>query len=98
MNFKQVLPFYKTKKWIAKRDVILRRDEYLCQYNKRFGKPVAANTVHHIYPLEDYPQYKWCSWNLISLSNEAHNKMHDRTTGKLTELGEMLKNKTIPPT
>ena len=98
MKSKQVLPFYKDSRWIAKRDVILRRDEYLCQYSKRFGKTVTANTVHHIYPIEDYPEYKWCTWNLISLSTEAHNKMHDRTTGKLTEIGEMLKNKTIPPT
>lgn len=89
---------YKDGRWLSKRETILKRDEYLCQYNKRYGKTVAADTVHHIYPLEDYPEYGLCSWNLISLSNAMHNKMHDRVTGKLTKLGEELKNKTIPPT
>ena len=90
--------FYKTSKWKHKRASILRRDGYLCQYSLRYGKRIDADTVHHIYSLEDYPEYALCSWNLISLSNQAHNKMHDRTTNKLTELGEALKNKTIPPT
>ena len=29
-----------------------------------------ANTVHHIYPADEYPQYAWCDWNLISVSTE----------------------------
>lgn len=91
-------PFYKTGRWKRKRASILRRDGYLCQYSLRYGKRVDADTVHHCWPLEDYPEYALCSWNLISMSNAMHNKMHDRTTNKLTELGEMLKNKTIPPT
>jgi 5-methylcytosine-specific restriction enzyme A len=83
--------FYKTKQWKKKRESILRRDEYLCQECKRYGKTTQATMVHHIIPLA------WClifckalalaSINLISLCDKCHDKMHDRTNNKLTELG-----------
>jgi len=83
--------FYKTKRWQAKREKVLKRDNYLCQECKRYGNSVQATTVHHIIPLE------WCvannkelalaSINLLSLCDKCHERMHDRTTGKLTELG-----------
>lgn len=92
------MSFYKEKRWVMKRCKILKRDKYLCQESKRYGKRIDADTVHHIYPREDYPEYEYCDWNLISLSNTMHNKMHDRTTNKLTKLGEELKRRTIPPT
>ena len=79
---------YKTKRWERKRAAVLRRDEYLCQESKRYGKTVQANTVHHIYPVEQYPELAYTDWNLISLSEANHNKMHDRMTGEITELGK----------
>jgi 5-methylcytosine-specific restriction endonuclease McrA len=45
---------------------------------KRYGKRTDANMAHHIYPVEDYPEYDWCDWNLISLCNKCHNEMHSR--------------------
>lgn len=94
---KRTKSFYQDNRWKRKREKILRRDGYLCQESKRYGKRVDANTVHHIYPMEDYPEYKWCDWNLISLSHDIHNKMHDRNTNKLTPLGEALKRRTKIP-
>lgn len=87
---------YKTNRWKKKRAAILRRDGYLCQISKWYGKRVDATTVHHIYPVEDYPEYAWCDWNLISVSAEMHDKLHDRATGRLTAFGLALKNKTPP--
>ncbi|BDZ81404.1 hypothetical protein Lac3_26130 [Claveliimonas bilis] len=49
--------------------------------------------MHHIYPMEDYPELKHEKWNLISLSNENHNKMHDRTTRKITKAGKYWQRK-----
>ncbi len=69
----------------------------MCQLSLRYGKRIDADTVHHIYPVENYPEYAFCDWNLISLSSTMHNKLHDRITNKLTDLGNVLKNKTIPP-
>ena len=88
---------YRNKRWTRIRERVLREDGYRCQYAKRFGKRVQANTVHHIWPAEDFPEYAYERWNLISLSNEAHNRMHDRTTGRLTEIGEQLRRRTTPP-
>lgn len=88
---------YKTKRWLAKRKRILKRDKYLCQYYLRYGKRVDANTVHHIYPADDFPQYRFCDWNLISLSQKAHDKMHNRTDGSLSAEGLRLMERTPPP-
>ena len=66
----------------------------MCQISKRYGKLVQANTVHHIFPREDYPEYEWCDWNLISVSNEVHNRLHDRISGELTEEGTALMIRT----
>lgn len=84
--------FYKTTRWKKLRESILRRDGYMCQLTKRYGKLVEANTVHHIFPREYFPEYQWEPWNLISLSAVAHNTLHDRDTDQLTEEGlELLK-------
>ena len=79
------------------RDVIRRDGAPICQYLKRYGRRVEATHVHHIWPSEDFPQYAFERWNLIALSTEAHNMMHDRSTGKLTAVGERLRRRTIPP-
>ncbi len=89
--------FYRSKQWRAKRKQILRRDRYLCREALRYGRRVGATTVHHIWPLEDYPEYALADWNLLSLSDGANNMMHDRKTGKLTELGEWWRRHTPPP-
>lgn len=88
---------YKNKKWIEKRRTILKRDEYRCRQCRRYGKLVDAEHVHHIWPVEFYPEYRYCNWNLISLCNKCHNKMHDRKTHELTAEGERLMMIHIPP-
>ena len=50
--------------------------------------------VHHIFPREDYPEFQWSEWNLISLSSEMHNALHDRNSGELTEKGMDLLKRT----
>jgi len=85
--------FYKSKQWELVRDAVLRRDGYSCQLCKRYGRMVGARHVHHIYPFEDYPEYALKRWNLISLCQQCHNRMHDRDTHQLTEEGKRLKRK-----
>ena len=91
---KQVDPFYRSRRWQKLRESILRRDGYMCQYEKRYGKAVPASTVHHIFPRELYPEYQWEPWNLISLSGSAHDALHDRQTDELTEKGADLLRRT----
>lgn len=79
-----------SKAWKEKRKKILVRDGYKDQWEARYGRIVDADTVHHIFPAEWFPEYQLASWNLISLSTKTHNMMHDRTTGALTEAGMIL--------
>ena len=88
---------YNSPRWKRKRACILKRDGYMCQESKRYGKRIDADMVHHVWPVDDYPEYQWEDWNLISLANTVHNMMHDRITNKLTPLGEALRKRTPPP-
>jgi 5-methylcytosine-specific restriction enzyme A len=80
--------FYKTARWKSKREKILKRDEYQCQECKRYGKNKDATTVHHIQPLRNRPDLRLTTWNLVSLCGKCHEKMHDRLTDELTDVGK----------
>lgn len=87
--------FYQsTKRWRTKRSAILRRDGYLDQLELRAGRRVEADTVHHILPIEDFPEYRWSDWNLISLSRASHEELHNRVTGGLSDAGRRLMRET----
>lgn len=88
---------YNSPRWRRLRAAVLRAAGYRCQWSRRFGRHVQATHVHHIWPAEDWPQYAYEPWNLIALSLEAHNAMHDRWTGKLSATGESLRRRTKPP-
>lgn len=83
--------FYRQdRRWRQKREAILRRDKYIDQLELRAGRQVEANTVHHILPVEMFPQYRWENWNLISLSRQSHELLHNRITGELSHEGKLL--------
>ena len=90
-------PFYKLPRWKRLRERVLRRDGYMCQEAKRYGIQAEAATVHHIFPRDEFPEYEWAPWNLISLSHDGHKAMHDPYTGKLTAAGERWRRKIPPP-
>lgn len=78
---------YDSKRWNNLRKRILVRDKYIDRYQMRYGKYRNADVVHHIFPANEYPQYFFCEWNLISISQATHNKFHDRINDELTEIG-----------
>ena len=88
---------YKARRWERLRAQVMRRDGYRCQLSKRFGKAVPADLVHHIYPVDEFPEYAFEPWNLISVSRAAHNKLHDRDSDNLTAEGVALMRRTVPP-
>lgn len=61
----------------------MRKYKYEDQELKRYGQTVTATMIHHIYPLSEYPMLSLCSWNLLPLSTQTHNKFHDRNTDKV---------------
>ena len=88
---------YKSRRWLSLRSSILRRDKGRCRDAARYGRLVEATTVHHVYPVEDFPGWQWCPWNLISVSAEAHDSFHDRRAGKLTDAGLAWQRRVVPP-
>lgn len=85
---------YYCKRWRQLAAKAMRRDGYMCQISKRYGKRVPAEVVHHIYPADEYPEYAYCLWNLTSLSRAAHNALHDRENDTLTPEGVALMRRT----
>ena len=73
---KTVTDFYRSTKWKQKREAILRRDNYLCQNCKRYGRYVEAVAVHHIKHYDEFPELALDNNNLVSLCNACHNKAH----------------------
>lgn len=86
--------FYKSKAWDSVRNSVLRRDGYICQRCRRYGRMRGAAHVHHINPLEHYPELALERWNLTALCQRCHNAMHDRDTHELTAEGEKLRRRT----
>lgn len=86
-------PFYTSKRWRRKRIAILKRDSFMCRESKRFGNTTPANTVHHIYPIELYPELAFQNWNLISMAGNVHNTFHDRTTNEIINGGKYWQKK-----
>lgn len=88
------MEFENKKLWRKKSSLVKRRDGYECQRCRRYGRHVAAEHVHHILPIEYYPEYRMENWNLISLCRNCHNAMHDRESHELTEEGNKLARET----
>ena len=87
---------YKTRRWQKKRQSILARDRYQCRQCRRYGLAVPATVVHHAWPAEDYPEFAWEDWNLVSLCAGCHGAMHDRDSDALTELGLSWRRRVAP--
>lgn len=75
------MDFYNSYAWKIKRKAILRRDGYLCQNCKRYGRLREAMTVHHIKHLEEFPELALVDSNLVSLCAKCHNKEHPEKGG-----------------
>jgi 5-methylcytosine-specific restriction protein A len=73
---KNTKPFYKSAKWRKCRELVLVRDNYLCQPCLKNSKLTPANTVHHIISLEEAPELALDPDNLESICPSCHNKEH----------------------
>lgn len=85
--------FYLSNRWKHKRKVIMRKYNYEDQDAKRYGKLIPATMVHHIYPLSEYPELRFETWNLLPLSAASHNRMHDRDTDVIIKNGLVWQQK-----
>lgn len=67
---------YTSAAWKRKRSAILRRDGYRCRNCRRYGRSREAVEVHHVKPVDEYPELAFSDANLVSLCHACHNKMH----------------------
>lgn len=73
--------FYWSNSWRKMTQYILERDHYECQVCKHEGKATvkasgAKLIVHHIKPLEFYPEDKLDADNLVTVCIQCHNAIH----------------------
>ena len=87
---------YTCARWRRLRASVLREAKYQCQIARRYGRMEEATRVHHIWPVEDYPEFAWCRWNLIAVSLDAHRRLH-KPDGSLSTEGDALRRRTRPP-
>lgn len=76
INDDQLVKFYATREWRSIRLNALRRDKHQCQYAKRMGGHMKADTVHHIVAVRDDPSLALALDNLESIHKSNHNKEH----------------------
>ena len=88
---------YKTARWRALRESVLARDGWLCRECRRYGRRTEASVVHHAWPADLYPEYRWQSWNLLALCPACHNAMHVRHSDELSERGTAWMRRCRPP-
>lgn len=69
--------FYRSRAWRSVRLVALQRDHYLCQNCLRKKRFTRATEVHHIRPLEDFPELGLEVSNLLSLCWRCHEETKD---------------------
>jgi predicted HNH restriction endonuclease len=88
-------PFYLSKRWEHLRARVMRRDGYKCRECIRFGKSREGTMVHHAIPREDFPELQWEPWNLVTLCNQCHDRMHLRVSNELSKAGIDLANRVL---
>lgn len=74
--------FYGSGEWRQKRQEIIERDNYECQWCKEEGRVTVAEDssleVDHIKELEEHPELALDNDNLRTLCKDCHNKRHKR--------------------
>lgn len=86
-------PFYLSPRWQRTRKIILVKAKYIDQLRIREGVQTEADTVHHIFPREQYPEYQWERWNMIAVSDRTHKHLH-KPDGTLSAAGQKLLDET----
>ena len=70
--------FYQGRPWRKVRSIALQRDHYLCQHCLQQKRFTPATDVHHIKPLEDFPELGLDLDNLTSLCWRCHEQTKHR--------------------
>lgn len=83
--------FYQSAAWRRARQMALQRDHYLCQSCLKKQRIKTATEVHHIRPLEDYPELALELSNLQSLCWDCHEATKRRSQPSLPNGVKIIK-------
>lgn len=72
---------YSGKRWRMVREVVLKRDYYLCQVCKREGRITEGKIVHHIIELREDESLAYELSNLETVCDACHNRLHPERNG-----------------
>lgn len=89
-----------SRQWREKRNQIIKRDKYLCQLSLREDPPRYVYTdleVHHIIPIEEDWDKRLDDENLITLSEEYHEKAEHGEIPRELLMEIARENSGIPP-
>lgn len=82
-NKKMKNAFYWSGEWRELKKRIIERDCNECKVCALSGRVSLDNLiVHHIYPLEYYPEKRLVEDNLITVCIQCHNKIHGQSVKK----------------
>lgn len=74
--------------WEEREHVCFSSGEYL-------GSEPLTLYFHHCLPKKQYPQYRYCKWNIVILSWSEHTKADNGLNKKVNEYVETLKKKYL---
>lgn len=79
---KEIQTFYRSKSWLAVRQQVLNRDNYIDQFELlENDRIIPGNTVHHIIPLRERWDLRADIRNLEVISRSNHNREHPERNG-----------------
>ncbi|MFT8756163.1 HNH endonuclease [Leuconostoc pseudomesenteroides] len=79
---KEIQTFYRSKQWLAVRQQVLNRDNYIDQFELlENDRIIPGNTVHHIIPLRERWDLRADIRNLEVISRSNHNREHPERNG-----------------
>lgn len=73
-NWKNGTSIYSHKRYIKLRKEVLQHDSYTC----RLCGNENCNLVHHIYNINDYPEFAFDEDNLMTVCKRHHQNIHKR--------------------
>lgn len=79
---KEAKSFYDSRAWQRCREVVLKRDNHLCQECLRHGRLTRATMVHHKQHYRTHKSLAYDADNLESLCASCHNREHPERNRK----------------
>jgi len=82
---------YSRSEWRELNKRILKRDNYQCQLCGAKHTQGNRLVVHHRYPISSFPEFIDKEWNLVTVCEECHKKLHKVRTLRIDQPEDLAK-------